>query len=99
MEEEEREAYKVEVSEMKIKELRTLLRNQRGLPLDKLAIVLTEFKRRIPYCEICGEKAPVFVLTNIQDSDGTKYQKRQCPKCTKALAEFDGDDYQCLWDE
>ena len=51
----EREALKTKT----VPELRKMM-NSGEYTLGELAWIVTEYKLRIPYCEVCGEKANVF---------------------------------------
>jgi hypothetical protein len=94
---EEKENYKLELTEMKVSELRKLMRNQGALPLDRIVLIVTEYKRRIPYCEICGEKCPVFSIRTLRDEDGAVHKERVCPTCTRTMNDMEID-FMCIWD-
>ena len=72
-----------------IKELRKEM-NDRSLTIDERAAACLEYRKRIPYCEVCGEKTPVFV----------KYAHMiVCPKCYGDPEDPRTDDYKWLCDE
>jgi hypothetical protein len=72
--------FREELKTKTVKELR-LMMNGGERDLSKLAYIVTEYKLRIPYCEICGEKAPVF--TKKKQADNTK--KIVCVSCHRLL--------------
>ncbi len=78
------EKYKKALKQMSARQLRQLLHDANKRTFEELGFILTEYKLRMPYCEVCINKTPIFITANMQYKTGTK-ELRICPSCNALL--------------
>jgi len=65
---------------LSVKELRRMIKKSKDYEMDFFKYVLAEYHRRVPYCEICGKKAPIFVKWS---------DMKICPSCNELMDDVD----------
>ena len=73
---------KDELKAKSVKELRMMM-NSETYDLQKKAAVITEYRLRIPYCSVCGNKCHVFKRVEYSD----KTEEIVCADCYRLVCD------------